>query len=68
LRAGIRTLGLDGQAARAGGGAQEVTEGLADGCLAGDMVPGELRQGGVVGLDELRAWFEFQCRHGMLLV
>ena len=48
-------------------GAQEIEEGLTDGGFAGDTVPVELRQDGVVGLDELMAWFEFQCRHGCFL-
>ena len=35
--------------------------------FAGDAVPVEPRQGGVAGLDELMAWFEFQRPHGRFL-
>ena len=44
-------FGFEGPAALAGGGAEEVEEGLADGGFAGDAVLVKLGEGGVVGLD-----------------
>jgi len=46
-------FGFEGPAALAGGGAEEVKEGLADGGFAGDVVLVELGEGAVIGLDEL---------------
>ncbi|MCX6904071.1 MAG: hypothetical protein NTW03_11475 [Verrucomicrobia bacterium] len=60
-------LGLNGQTAQAGGGAQKIKERLADGGFAGDTVLVELRRGSVVSLDELMTWFEFQCQYGRFL-
>jgi hypothetical protein len=63
-------FGFEGPAALAGGGAEEVEEGLADGGFAGDVVLVELGEGGVVGLDELVARFEaglLDARHGGVL-
>lgn len=61
---------FEGPAALAGGGAEEVEEGLADGGFAGDVVVVELGEGGVVGMDELVAGFEaglLDARHGGVL-
>lgn len=46
--------------AKGTGGAREMGEGVTAGGFAGGPVPVELRQGGVAGLDVLKAWFEFQ--------
>jgi len=60
-------FGFEGLGALAGGGAEEVEEGLADGGFAGDVVLVELGEGGVIGLDELVSWLEaglLDTRHG----
>jgi len=63
-------FGFKGPAALAGGGAEEVKEGLADGGFPGDVVLVELSEGGVVSLDELVSWLEaglLDARHGGVL-
>jgi len=63
-------FGFKGPAALAGGGAEEVEEGLADGGFPGDVVLVELGEGGVVSLDELVSWLEaglLDARHGGVL-
>jgi hypothetical protein len=60
-------LGLDRPAALAGGAAEQVQEGLADGGFAGDVVLVELGERGVIRLDKLVTWFEaglLDARHG----
>lgn len=49
-------FGFKGPAALAGGGAEEVEEGLEDSGFPGDVVLVELGEGGVLGLDELVSW------------
>ena len=50
-------FGFEGPAALAGGGAEEVEEGLADGGFAGDVVLAELGEGGVIWeYDNLINW------------
>lgn len=63
-------FGFKGTAALAGGGAEEVEEGLADGSFPGDVVLVELGEGGVVGLDELMPGLDaglLDARHGGVL-
>jgi hypothetical protein len=58
-----RELGLDSRASRAGGGAEEIKKGLANGSLMGEAMLVGLRQGRVVNLDDLVRNFAFQGRH-----
>ena len=63
-------FGFERPAALAGGGAEQVEEGLADSGFAGDVVPIELGQSGVIGLDQLVSWLEaglLHTRHGGVL-